>query len=199
MDKGLLRVEGFGNFQLRDVLRALNDLESAYNHILTFENDLAEIQRQQNQKVMKGRIPFYSHYLDQFNVPISSLVFPSERLIFVKAQISSPGWWEVLGKLNPLEVIRQWVSDAHERRKDRDYREPAEKERLGLDNLLHRSRVMRDWISTLKELGFEDLEIRGLLSQHFHEPLEKLQQHQTNGLLGTATLEPITDETESQR
>ena len=31
----------------------------------------------------------------------------------------SPGFWEFLGSLNPLEVIRRYLNDRHERAKDR--------------------------------------------------------------------------------
>jgi hypothetical protein len=50
MEKGLLRIEGFSGFQLKDTLRALNDLESAYNHILIFENILSKSLTQLKKK-----------------------------------------------------------------------------------------------------------------------------------------------------
>jgi hypothetical protein len=58
----------------------------------------------------------------------------SLRLRVHSIQVASPGIWEFLGTLNPLEVIRKWKQDSHERKKDNEYRSEAERVKLALEN-----------------------------------------------------------------
>lgn len=44
--------------------------------------------------------------------------------------LNSPGFWEFVGGLNPLEQIRIYLSERHERKKDNEYRNDAECRRL---------------------------------------------------------------------
>lgn len=68
----------------------------------------------------------------------------NDRVVFTSANISSPGFWEFLAKLNPLEIIRLFLNDRHERRKDRQYREGMEEENLYLQNELLRNKIIRE-------------------------------------------------------
>jgi hypothetical protein len=63
------------------------------------------------------------------------------RLRVHSIQVASPGVWEFLGTLNPLEVIRKWKQDSHERKKDDEYRSEAERVRLALDNAEKRGKI----------------------------------------------------------
>src|SRR5208282_3632304 len=67
---------------------------------------------------------------------VTAFVAPRDRLRIHSVTLSSPGFWEFFGKLNPLEVIRQYLTYRHEQRKDREYREAAEKNKLNLENQL---------------------------------------------------------------
>ena len=85
-------------------------------------------------------------------------------------RIESPGFWEFLGALNPLQQIREYLNGRHKRRQDREYRETAEQERLRLENALiqrqvceKENAVLRDRINLAKELGYSDHELRQLL------------------------------------
>jgi len=53
----------------------------------------------------------------QNKVNFENIVLPSERLFFSKVNIQSPGFWEVMGSLNPLQQIREYLKDRHERKK----------------------------------------------------------------------------------
>jgi hypothetical protein len=57
-------------------------------------------------------------------------------------QLTSPGFWDFLGKLMPLETIRQYLNDRHERAKDREYRNEAEEKRLDLENRLLEMKIV---------------------------------------------------------
>ena len=54
---------------------------------------------------------------------IASLVPRKEQLILSAVKLTSPGFREFSGTLNPLEVLRKYLNDRHERRKDHEYRE----------------------------------------------------------------------------
>lgn len=108
---------------------------------------------------------------------ISSLVPRSDQLVLVAVQLSSPGSWYFLGKLNSLEVIRQYLNDRHTRRQDREYRESAEKGRLVLENLKLENEVISERIRIAKELRATDQGLAPLLNELVYKPLAGLDRH----------------------
>lgn len=59
---------------------------------------------------------------------------PLEPLRVAQVRLTSPGFWVFGGNGKILEFIRGILADRHTRRQDRDYREAAEKDKLGLEN-----------------------------------------------------------------
>jgi hypothetical protein len=112
------------------------------------------------------------------------LILPDERLLLGAVQFESPGFWEFVGSLNPLEQIRRYLNDRHGRRQDREYREEAERDRLRLENELLRTRVLRERVGALREVGFAEPEIRHMLTKYVVGPFEELGQVQDRMLLG---------------
>jgi len=102
--------------------------------------------------------------------------------------ISSPGFWEFFGKLNPLEVIRQYLTDRHEQRKDREYREPAEKKKLNLENQLLENQVIRERIQMAKELGATNEDLTPIINVLVGKPLSKLAPYQDHDLIQDAEI-----------
>lgn len=124
---------------------------------------------------------------------VASLVPHSERLVLKAAQLSSPGYWDFLGKLNPLEVIRHYLNDRHERRKDRDYRESAEARRLRLENLKLENQVLRERIEIARGLGATERDLAPLLNELVYRPLQALDRHQDRNVLEYAEVEETDD------
>jgi hypothetical protein len=111
-------------------------------------------------------------------------IVPSEyRLQLSAVVIRSPGFWECLGAISPLESIRKYLSERHERRKDREYKNRLEAQRLALENAKLRTEIVRDRIELLKELGVPARRIRQLLTVHIVQPLALLDRFQDSGLI----------------
>ncbi len=114
--------------EVREFVSLLSDLEYVYNNLYALELIVEEA---------KGDSPdpgsFWSNRprraLRRISKP-EQVVLPQDRLYLSKIEIASPGWIEVLGALNPLEMIRKYLQDRHTRRQDKDYRETAEAQRL---------------------------------------------------------------------
>lgn len=100
----------------------------------------------------------------------------------------SPGSWDFLGALNPLETLRKYVQDRHERRRDRTYREPMEAERMALENERLKTEVVKQQVELLRSIGVPEETIREALTAHVVLPLERLDRHQDSGLIQTAAL-----------
>ena len=115
------------------------------------------------------------------NLEPNSLVPPAERLVLSKVNIQSPGFWEFFGSLNPLNQLREYLKDRHERRKDRDWREAQEKRKGDLDIMEKENTFLNAHIKTLKELGYSDIEIRQMLNKLVLQPLQTLDKYQDNG------------------
>jgi hypothetical protein len=122
---------------------------------------------------------------------IESFVRPSERVVLLKVKLESPGEWEFLGKLNTLDVIRQWVNDSHERRKDKNYREAAEQERLRLENSILENRVIHERIQIARDLGATNEDLAPVLNELVFKPLATVTRQQNKGLIQGAALEEL--------
>src|SRR5208283_3018379 len=70
----------------------------------------------------------FDRYVLEAPIPerLTSFVPRSQQLVSNAVEINSPGFWEFLGSVSPLEIMRNYLNDRHERRKDREYLESAE-------------------------------------------------------------------------
>lgn len=93
-----------------------------------------------------------------------------------------------MGTLNPLEVIRKYLNDRHERRKDREYRESAERRRLALDNLSVETRVISERVRLAKELGATERDLASLLNELIYKPLGRLDRYQDKDIIARAEI-----------
>ena len=118
---------------------------------------------------------------------------PNARLTLESVCIESPGYWEFLASLNPLQQIREYLNDRHHRRQDREFREGSERKRLELENEQIQRQVekmdianFREIIEILRDAGYDDDEIRRLIWMKIGEPLVRLGRHQDTQLIGGA-------------
>jgi hypothetical protein len=119
---------------------------------------------------------------------VASFVSRSEQLILSAVSLTSPGFWEFLGTLNPLEVLRKYLNDRHERRKDLKYRESAERRRLELENLHLESKVISERVRIAKEIGATDRDLAPLLNELIDKPLVALDRYQDKGVIEHAEI-----------
>ena len=190
-----LRLHGHGRVEVELIVNFLEDLRYAYASLFVFFDILPEREPgsylAETFLFLRRFAPEPDRLMDrQMGVKELELYIPSsERLIMKAVRLSSPGVWEFLGALNPLEVIRKSLNDLHERRKDREYREAAERERLELENALLESEVLSQRIKIAKELGATDRELALLMNKFVFEPLKALRRHQIDGLVDNAHIE----------
>lgn len=189
---GVIKLYGQGNIEVEMVYSYLADLEHAYNSIFVFESiDPHYFPMSLFLLPYRGRRLRFIRFIQDWPPSpkeIASLVPIRDRLVMVGVSLSSPGFWEFLGSLNPLEVIRQYLNDRHERRKDREYRESAEARRLELENLKLENEVLKERIKILKELGIEDRDLAPLLNELVFRPLRALGYYQDRGVIERAEI-----------
>jgi hypothetical protein len=200
-EQARLRVHGQGDVEVELVAAFLGDLKHAYDFILLFETTIDGMGR----AARDFPFPRYPFSLDLLWPPgrravrrtrdwpptaeeVASFVPRAEQLVLSAVSLASPGFWEFLGTLNPLEVLRKYLSDRHERRKDRDYRESAERRRLELENLSLESRVLSERIRMAKEIGATDRDLAPLLNELIYKPLVLLDRYQDKGVIEHAEI-----------
>ncbi len=173
----------------------LSDLETAYVALYLFDGVWSGPFSRRGR-----RLPF-EFYL-QFGLPFGvlgweaprigrpDLILPEHRLTINRVRLESPGFWEFLGSLNPLQQIREYLKDRHERRQDREWREATERDKLRLENDLIQGQVwekdnavLRDRVSFLRDLGFSNEEIRQLVWAQVGQPVAALGRHQDTRLI----------------
>jgi len=172
-EQGSLRIFTGRSGTVAEVTGYLQDLESAYDKIYLFYRTM-DLFNPDSRRFR--RWSFYWHELGALPFPLLSLEAPSEyilpedKLTIGRIQIESPGFWEFLGSLNPLQQIREYLNDRHKRRQDREYREQSERDKLALENELIQRQVwekdnsiLRERITVMRDLGFSDEEIRSLV------------------------------------
>ena len=207
-EQGRLRVHGEGQVEVELVSAYLNDLRRAYSSIILFELIISGLDRA-TRDFPFPRYPFglyldwpvgrrrgFGHVRDWPPSPdeIASFVPSSEQLVLSAVRLSSPSFWEFLGTLNPLEVVRKYLNDRHERRKDREYRDTAEQRRLTLENLALENKVISDRVKLAKQLGATNRDLAPLLNELVYQPLTRLDRSQDRGVITYAELPGSDDE-----
>jgi len=124
-----------------------------------------------------------------------SFLLPEDELQFKSIQFESPGFWEVLGSLNPLDQLRKYLQDRHERKKDTDYRNVEEQRGLEIENAIREAELFKEQVSALREAGFSNEEIRRLMLPAAHA-LNDVGERQDQGLLSHTEIKRLDDKTE---
>lgn len=168
--------------QVQELIDFLMALESAYNGLFNWNLTVDAIynSRRNRQRYERDYPPFIT-LEPQLLQHISAE--PYLRLEINRISIQSPGFWETLGAIMPLNQIREWLKDRHERRKDREWREDLERRKLTHEVELQNLTIINQQIDTLGRMGFSQDEIRNLLHNQVMRPLEQLGKHVESGLI----------------
>jgi hypothetical protein len=212
-----VRAELGDSLYVHQLAEVLSDLAWAYNALYYFfdlSEDLISLGRSWRAYGPPGPLfvplPFAFSTPSKRRLPASGVISIPEQEALTRyvdrrdwlqvqgCQIASPGWIDLLGKLNPLEVLRQWAQDQHERRKDRSYRQAEEKRRLQLENDIRETELFQKQIELLREAGVPKTAIKRLVSE-FVPPFRRLHSHMSNGTLLDIKPPPIEDKTEEPR
>jgi hypothetical protein len=172
-----------------EITTFLSDLEAAYDAL--YRLDTAGRGLRRYSRIVP--LEFLSE-LGYALIPLNQQTLaipPGDRLILDRVRIESPGFWEFLGSLNPLQQLREYLNDRHKRRQDREFREAAEKERLMLENELIRGQiyekensVIRERIAIFRELGYSNQDLDRFIWGTVGGPLSRLGRHQDTNLIG---------------
>ena len=202
LSRGVLVVESEGGIRLSDVRKFLVEIEDAYNRVLlllTLLEDLSRLEWAPGTSLSR-RLRFAEYgplavLADGQSKPthftkssVASMVGRSQSLILRSVRLESPGSWNFLGVSDSLEILRKFLKDRHERRKDKQYREVTEEEKRHLENELLRTQVLGEKIKVAKELGATEQDLAPLLGQLLYDPLDELAVFQDRGLIADVKL-----------
>lgn len=189
---GTLRITALRGGTIGEITAFLADLEAAYTRLYHFDVGWmrpSSLRRRHLLFELEMGLPFPFFETGREELSADSIL-PVYRLVVSKVSISSPGFWEFLASLNPLQQIREYLNDRHKRRQDREYKELSERERLVLENdLIQRqiaekdNAILRDRVQLMRELGFSDDEIRQFVWSQIGRPLAQLGRHQDTRLI----------------
>jgi len=136
-----------------------------------------------------------TNYLDAQLVGFIKNSDIGRELTIDSVRFSSPGFWEFLGRLNPLDVIRVYINDRHERLKDNNWRDDLSRrekileiERISLENKMIKTEIIERTLSMARNAGISEDEISALFDELLHGSLMELDQFQDMGLITTAKI-----------
>ncbi len=173
---------------IRNIIQYLQVLEKAYNHLYAFDFIITDAKlrhKKLNESSWGTSKPV--RMIPSIRKP-EEVVLTEDRLQLTSIVIESPGFWEFFGNINPLEVIRKYLCDRHERKKDEAYRNQQEKERGELENEKLRTQIVQEKVNVLKGLGVPEEKIRKALFEHVIKPLGELDAIQDKGLVVDAEI-----------
>lgn len=192
-ERGTLRLHADGPVMLAEVRAYLKDLELAYAGSIAFEELIAVSERRWTYLRRQGPWPFEVMSwpgliaVGQFDdETIFSLVPARHRLRLHRVSMSSPGFWEVLGRLNPLQFISEYLQGRHERRADLTYRWEADERRRRIEDAALLEEVLSRRIHNMHEAGASEPELAACRRRFLEEPLLRLASHQDSAAITTA-------------
>jgi hypothetical protein len=201
---GTLRLHCERGGTVSEIAAFLVDLDAAYLSLYNLERSLVRPSRFRPSR----QLHWPSTQSEPFEIELwhpssvfGSLPFlltaplPEDLLSITKVNIESPGFWEFVGSLNPLQQVREYLNDRHKRRQDKEFREKAEKEKLMLENeLIQRAiwekenAILADRINILRGMGYSKREIRHLVWDKAGKTVARLARYQDTLLIGDAEI-----------
>ena len=118
-----------------------------------------------------------------------------EKLTITKIKFESPGFWEVIGSLNPLLQLREYVNERHARKKDRLFVWEHEKKKgdleiqklelendaLYISNTLAKTELVEKVIKQLNDIGCSESDVIRIITSCYNAPLKELDAHIDTG------------------
>jgi len=183
MRSHLVRFDTIGNVTVGSFSQALQVVDRAYDGLVAFENTFEVSHRSSNDvRSTRSDVRRQLRLAHQYSATPWVLVPRHDELLLQTCVLRSPGFLEVFGKLNPLEVLRQYVRDRHERQKDRSYRNKAEADRLQLENMLLENQLVSERLNLIREY-VPDAQLSPLLEAWIARPLEAVGTQVDAGLM----------------
>jgi hypothetical protein len=179
---------------LQEFREFLADLEQAYVslYLLPSRRELRRLERWLPLPIEYLGLDFIGVRQREPGYPDQSRIYPEDQLEITRITIRSAGWVELLGSLNPLQQIREYLKDRHERKKDKAWRWETEKQRAQAEvKILHlqaeRERIgaIKDFNDLLEHIDISPEQRRKILWERVGVPLARLGHHQDTGLLGS--------------
>lgn len=190
--RAFLKIYGHGEIVSSHAVEFLDAVTFCYNSLVALEHALAAYERHPRWRYFPDEL-YAPIQFPMLLEPVAKYVPSGSALILQATTLSSPGFWEFLGRLNPLEQIRLYLNDRHERAKDHDYRNAAEAERLKTEQSLREIETIGAALDIAKRHGAMPEQLAPLLDKLVHTPLERLGRVQDMRIIGHAELRRIED------
>jgi hypothetical protein len=194
IERGTIRLNIERGASVAEFKSFLDDLETAYLAVYALPS-------KQEWRSLERRFPFpieflgagfFTHRFANTERFGSENIFPLDQIEITKISIQSPGFVELLASFNPLQQIREYLKDRHERKKDKEWRWESEKARAAAEvDILRiqaerdRTGAIRDFYELLDHMDLRPEEKQKILWERVGVPLARLGKHQDSGLLGS--------------
>ena len=201
-----LKIKALRGGTVSEVNKFLSDMESAYVDLYSLSLTQLDISSEYLERFLfDGPFPprrmmelilrsgYGRNFSSENKIFNPSEIQPRFQLELSRVSIQSPGFWEFVGAMNPMQQIREYLNDRHERRKDKEYREQSEKDRLRLDcEILEQTLIKqklenaREQISMMREFGpfeLDEKELSQIIWSKIGPSISKLGQHQDTKLI----------------
>ena len=179
----VLRIHAKGEVLVETTRKFLSTVEDAYNSGYVFES-IVEQAREIASKNIQHPLPIstllWNFWWPPSEEKIAAFIPNSDKLVLRGVTLKSPGFWDFVGSANPLNFILEFINQRHEHRKDREYRNFAEEEKLRLENELAQIKIIQEKLSVLKDLGASKTELAVLRDQLLGRSFNSLREFQDN-------------------
>ena len=109
-EKAVLHIHALRGGIVDEIVSFLTDLQNAYENLYALNLRIDEVKEK-----TKGDDYFYAPRTRTPSLSpvrrVRDVVLPAERLFVFKIAIESPGFWEFVGSLNPLQQLREYLKD----------------------------------------------------------------------------------------
>ena len=170
------------DLSVKEAILSLQRFEIAYNRICRFNVKLVRVLEEYDFADSDELTASPLDYRRLITSSVSDRGIPQHaRLGIHRVSINSPGIWEFIGKLSPLQTLLDYLQQRHERKKDNEYRNELEKEKMQLENEARRIEnkkaildIAAKEISLMRELGIPEEQISKIITQNYQRPLSKI-------------------------
>jgi hypothetical protein len=190
-----VKVNFLRNFTSTELINFTRDFENTYRKLCLFNffiEEVVKIKIDKKQGIVLEELDIYEEFLDP----------GLKQLKINKIVITSPGFWEVIGSLNPLQQIREYLNDREERRKGRMYKNQQEQkiknleiEKLQNDLQLDKEKNINELLLSkftlldkvtayIKSLDISEELKSSLIHKYLISNLSNLDIYQEQGLIG---------------